>query len=1731
MANDQRTIAIASNPHSAQVVMAWVSVGEDGSGDGVYAQRYDRYGGAIGTPFRVANTTSGNQSAPAVGMDSLGSFVVAWQSSDGASDGVYARRFNYDGTAIANEFRVNSSTTGAQQAPSIAMNDDGAFVIGFQSANRDSSGNAAIARLYSAAGTAVTTDMIVNTTTSGNQQAVSVAIDATGQFIVAWQSASQDGNGDAVIGRRYGNTGTALAGEFQINQFTSGNQNNPSVSAASDGSFVVAWQSAGQDGNSDTIVARRYDAAGAALGNEFVVNQFTTGSQANPSIANSDTAGFVVAWQSAAQDGNLDTVVARTYDAAGASLGNEFIVNGFTTGAQNNPAATIDDNGDLLIGWQSPGQETGGGTSLGVFARRYTQANDAPELKQIANQVIDIGSTLTFSALAKDQDLPVDSLTFSLAPGAPAGASINPTTGQFTWSPDGSVTPGRYSVTVRVQDLGSAVDQKVVPITVFASGGIGVLDQYVNTIESNYKWEIRNRIDGDGFTKYNIQLTSGTWRTAAEVNKPTWTHWLVAYVPDEITNNKALVFIDGGSNSSSPPATTDLDSYAGPLAASTGAVFVDLLTVPNEPLLFAGESSSRTEDEIIAYSWRKFLETGDETWPVNLPMTRSAMRAMDAISDFVGSPFGGNVDIESFIVSGGSKRGWTTWLTMATDPRVSTGAPIVADLLNMQASFVHHYAYYDGTFSAAVQDYVDEGILDVDNFGTEAINELLTIVDPYTYRDRLTAQKFMVYASGDEFFVPDSWQFYYDALPGPKAIRYLPNSGHGISDPAYLLDAVNLLATFLEDGFAPEYSFHQLANGSIELTTSATVTDAKLWRATNANDRDFRYAVVGSIFTSNQLSDQGGGVYRGNVPTPAQGWTAYFIQVSLANPIGGLPITVSSGVYYKGPPTNQQPTMDPIADLVWQEGVPLVLPVVASDPDAGQTLTYSLEPGAPAGFSINPTTGVITGSFADQVLAPVPITVTAWDNGSTPLPARQTFRISATNVAPTASAGGPYATDEGSGVSLLANASDPAGANDPLTYTWDINGDLVFGDAVGANPTLSWAQLNALGITDGTPGSIYSVRVRVDDGDGGVTTSAPMTLTINNLAPTASAGGLYATDEGSGVTLLATGADPIGPLDPLTFSWDVNGDLVFGDAVGANPTLSWAQLNSLGITDGTPGSIYSVRVRVDDGDGGVTTSAPTTLTINNLAPTASAGGLYATDEGSGVTLSATGADPIGPLDPLTFSWDINGDLVFGDAVGATPTLSWAQLQALGIDDGNATSIYNVRVQVDDGDGGVTVSAPATLTIDNLPPTASANGAYAASEGSGVSLSATGSDPVGANDPLTYSWDINGDLVFGDATGSNPTLSWAQLVALGIDDGNATAIHDVRVRIDDGDGGLTTSAATTLTIGNVAPAAAISAAVAAQFRGESVTYSLTTTDPSPVDQAASFAWDIDWDNDGVFDQTVAGPSGTTVTHAYPTIGTKNFVVRATDQDGGLGLVSSPVSVNVSKYVVRNNGATNDLLWGGTPGLDAVFLFGSGTSVTLITQFENSVLGFSTTVIPGVNGRVKLYGHGSLDVLDAEFISSRVVELYGGDGDDALYGGSRGDSLYGGQGNDLLIGGTQGTDLGDRLFGEDGFDVLIGYYGADSLDGGAGEDLLVADVVSYPDDYYGLVGGTQGVWSSGDAYPDRVASLLFDTLLPGETVFDDGAVDRLTGGSELDWLFYSFGQDIVNGLQPGETETDT
>ena len=406
------------------------------------------------------------------------------------------------------------------------------------------------------------------------------------------------------------------------------------------------------------------------------------------------------------------------------------------------------------------------------------------------------------------------------------------------------------------------------------------LDRYVKHADPSYSYRIANTVHGDGYTSYVIDLTSQTWRKPTEVDRTVWKHWLTVVKPDQVAGVTGYLFITGGSTRDKEP-TGASQTYVD-MALTTHSVTAELQDVPNEPVQFADDSKPRSEDGIIAYTWLKYMTTGDETWPLRLPMTKAAVRAMDTISAVLASPDAGNVKVEKFVVSGGSKRGWTTWTTAAVDPRVVAIMPASIDMLNMEKSFEHHYRVY-GFWAPAVKDYDQAGIMDW--AVTPEYRNLLAIEEPYSYRDRLTMPKFMVYGAGDQFFLPDSSRFYFDDLKGEKYLRYIPNADHSLKGSDARESMVAFYEAFLKGTPRPRFTWTFEASGDIRVASKDRPSAVKLWQATNPEHRDFRLVTVGPAFQSADLEDRGGGVYTAHVARPDKGWTAYFVE--LTYPSGG----------------------------------------------------------------------------------------------------------------------------------------------------------------------------------------------------------------------------------------------------------------------------------------------------------------------------------------------------------------------------------------------------------------------------------------------------------------------------------------------------------------------------------------------------------------------------------------------------------------------------------------------------------------------------------------------------------------------------------------------------------------------------------------------------------------------------------------------------------------------------
>jgi hypothetical protein len=366
----QRSPAVASDA-SGNFVVVWTSFGQDGSDFGVFGQRFADSGSPIGPEFRVNTDTTGFQYDPAVASDPLGNFVVVWQApdQDGSGGGVFGQRYASSGSPLGPEFRVNTYTTNSQEYPSVAVDGSGNFAVVWASLNQIPGSNDIYGQRYASSGAAMGPEFLVNTVTDAAQTRPSVAADDAGNFVVVWMSFAfsiWD-----VLGQRYAATGAPLGSEFRVNTYTTDFQINPSVAADPAGDFVVVWASYGGSGGHDGIYAQRFAPSGVPVGSEFRADTSFAPYVKSPksSAVALDAAGdFVVAWNNFFQDGSGDGVFAQRFASTGAPLGLEFRVNTFTQDNQNAPVVAADAVGDFVVVWASLNQD---GPFDNVYAQRF----------------------------------------------------------------------------------------------------------------------------------------------------------------------------------------------------------------------------------------------------------------------------------------------------------------------------------------------------------------------------------------------------------------------------------------------------------------------------------------------------------------------------------------------------------------------------------------------------------------------------------------------------------------------------------------------------------------------------------------------------------------------------------------------------------------------------------------------------------------------------------------------------------------------------------------------------------------------------------------------------------------------------------------------------------------------------------------------------------------------------------------------------------------------------------------------------------------------------------------------------------------------------------------------------------------------------------------------------------------------------------------------------------------
>jgi PhoPQ-activated pathogenicity-related protein len=415
----------------------------------------------------------------------------------------------------------------------------------------------------------------------------------------------------------------------------------------------------------------------------------------------------------------------------------------------------------------------------------------------------------------------------------------------------------------------------------------GALARYVAKPDDTFKWELRTRYRAKGADAIELLLQSQTWQGVA------WKHQVVLIKPRGLDrSDHALLIVGGGrwqeSYADPSPGEEDLpkggDTFVA-LARLLHTVVVVVGQVPYQPLF------DLSEDRLIAHTFDEYLRSGDQEWPLLLPMVKTVVRALDASDEVSRREW--NQPLKTFTVFGASKRGWTTWLTGAVEPRATALAPVVFDALNMAEHFPHQTEVF-GAPSEEIKPYTDLGLDQI--LTSDRGAPLRRIVDPYSYLDALKQPKLIMIATNDAYFPSDSANLYWDALEGPKYLLYLPNEPHSIKHYSQTFRTLRAFERSVT-GSAPlpklEWEFAwdgEGAGGRLCVRSEPKPTAVWLWSA-NSEVRDFRKATwaAGAEISARDAADV-------RLDPPATGYRSVVAEVDYGHFLGAYSLSTNLAV-------------------------------------------------------------------------------------------------------------------------------------------------------------------------------------------------------------------------------------------------------------------------------------------------------------------------------------------------------------------------------------------------------------------------------------------------------------------------------------------------------------------------------------------------------------------------------------------------------------------------------------------------------------------------------------------------------------------------------------------------------------------------------------------------------------------------------------------------------------------
>lgn len=518
--------------------------------------------------------------------------------------------------------------------------------------------------------------------------------------------------------------------------------------------------------------------------------------------------------------------------------------------------------------------------------------------------------------------LPLLALAGCSDPEQPEQADTSTTTGD-TGDTDPPASTGSPSVDTSADSTGDQAcvpeleEVQALPATIewpAASGSVERLRDYVEAEDPTYSYSLDGDMPGVDYTAYFIQMDSLQWRAEEEISPAVWSHWVTLIVPDQITTTTGHLVIIGGSVSEDYPGSSELPLLI-PIAVETGSPIAVLGQIPAQPSTAPDRPEPLREDDLVAYSWRKAMDTQDPTWAAYFPMTKASVRAMDMTQEFMDDMVGQSP--EQFIVTGFSKRGATAWLTAAADDRVQAVVPGVFGAAELADLAERQFQSY-GAYAEAADSYVNESILQ--EIRSPEGYFVRTLVDPISYLDGLTMPHYVLQASGDEFFLADGALAYLHQIQADAPQRIVPNESHSLEEN--LLDNLSALIAWyqaiLADEPRPQIT-EQLADGVLTMQTDQEPTSVTLWVANNPTDPDFRFDTIADAWVPTPLEPVGPQTYEVTLSTPQRGYDAHLVEFRYPG-ANGLPREqVYSSHVYITPDTRPYSLDQPL-------GMPTTLP-------------------------------------------------------------------------------------------------------------------------------------------------------------------------------------------------------------------------------------------------------------------------------------------------------------------------------------------------------------------------------------------------------------------------------------------------------------------------------------------------------------------------------------------------------------------------------------------------------------------------------------------------------------------------------------------------------------------------------------------------------------------------------------------------------------------------------------